>query len=207
MEQQSQTRPGFELPPETYQWGEDYELGCPLAVYNTRERVLRRYKMLNRLMLGTAIGVFLIGLMAVLVYAYQLQLLKSQHPLTIHDALLLQTQTFHIQDALIESLIPLFLGFLYAVGALVQMRIVARGLPASLLVYTGGLLEVCPKKVDVTRWEDVTGLLRVPGMKKRKSYRLSRRHRKALIFGEALEDVEGLVNQIRQYIPQRHDIK
>jgi len=190
MDQQIRSRHVSAISLEAYRMGADFQVGLPLAFYTVRPQVIRRYQRWNLVMLIGAICLFLAGLLAVL-----------------YQAMLLEKQVTHTPNALIESLLPLTLGFIQGLGAIAQMRLVARMLPVSVLVCTEGLLLIRPKKVDVTRWEEVTALCSMQETARGKKYMLSRINRKSLVFGEALEDVEGLVNQIRQYIPQRHDIK
>lgn len=199
MEQASQSEHTPAISIEAYQLVEEYQVGLPLALYNMRPKALRIYKWYSRIMLVGGFGLLLEGVIGALVTLYQLLPLSSQHPTGPYGALELDEQISHLQNQLIEDLIPLMLGFMYSVGAIVQKRIIARGLPVYVLVCTEGLLRVDPKKVDVTRWEEVTGFYKMPGTRK-KSYRLMRLGRKTLSFGEALEDVEGLADLIRRQI-------
>lgn len=186
------------IPIEAYQLVESYQLGLPLALHNTRPQMLRRYIIPNRVMLCVGIFTFLVGLAFVLIDVYQLQVLNSQHPVNPYNAITIEEQISQIQNHLVEALLPLVLGFIYGMGALIQMRIVAHSLPAYILVCTHGLLKVQPKKVDVTRWEEVTGFLKMPG--RAEKYMLARKKRKSIIFANGLEDVEGLANLIKQYL-------
>jgi hypothetical protein len=62
------------------------------------------------------------------------------------------------------------------------------------------VLEIRPKGVDVTRWNEVKGTLRGSEVEGRKRYKLSRVNRKPLVFGEAFEDLEGLADLVKQQI-------
>lgn len=197
MEQRVQSGQPPVISTEAFQLAEEYQVGQPLACHTTRLQVLRTYKWYSRIMLIGAMGLFLIGLIILLVTLSHLLLLNSQHPIDFSEALKRDTQISYLRNQLIEDLIPVLLGFIYGVGAIVQIRLIAHGFPASVFVCTEGFLLVRPQKVDVTRWNEVTDFQRVPGTRKKK-YRLNRINRKPLFFGEALEDVEGLAGLIRQ---------
>lgn len=180
---------------ETYQLAEKYQVGSPLGFYNMRPQVLCWYKWSGRIMLIVSLCVFFIGLIAFLITFSQLQLLSSKSPVGSYGASEQGLSISHLHNQLVIDLTPLLLGLICSVGAIIQMLMIANKLPASVLVCTKGLLRINPKKVDVTFWDEVTGLYRLA-----QTYQFIRINREPLSLGNALQDVDGLVVLIKQHI-------
>ncbi len=172
---------------ESVQRTELYQVGQLLALYNMQPWWIRFCRVIRRVLLGIVIFVvfFLLVIVALFLYQY----------LIVFDG-----QVPDLQERLILSLPGFISDLLSCVGCMIVRNMFAQRVPASLLVCTEGLLEVRPKQIDVTRWDEIRGTLQGPGLAKRKSYKLHRIKRKPLLFGENFEDVEGLASLVRQQI-------
>jgi hypothetical protein len=181
-----------ELSVTTYQLAEQYRVGSPIALYNMQLRWVRFWQVFRRILLGMVICEVLFFVVVVALFFYQyLIVFGGQIP--------------DLQERLLLSFPGFFNGLLSGVFCMISRDIIAKGVPASFLVCTEGLLEIHPKQVDVTRWDEVRevrGPLPEPGLGKRKSYKLYRINRKPLVFGEAFEDIESLADLIRQQLPK-----
>ena len=178
-----------ELSMTTYQLAEQYRVGSPIALYNMQLWWVRCCQVIQRILLGTVICAVLFVLVALALFFYQYLIVFGGH---IPD----------LQERLLLSLPGTINGLLGCVGCMIARDIIAKRVPASFLVCTEGLLKILPKQVDVTRWDEVRGTLHGPGLAKRKSYKLYRKNRKPLVFGEVFEDMESLTNLIRQQLPK-----
>lgn len=183
------------LPVAMYQLAEQHQAGQPLALYNTHVfmlRLIRLYKIICYIAITACIFAFVAEFITLLLSVTQLQILHSHDPL--------EEQRIYLQNIVINNLFPLVLSLIVGIGIVVNIRMVARYFPTSILACTEGLLMICPKEVEVTRWDEITSILSIPGITRRKSYMLSRINRKPLTLGTALEDVEGLIDLIKQHI-------
>jgi hypothetical protein len=178
-----------ELSMATYQLAEQYRVGSPIALYNMQLRWVRFWQVFRRILLGMVICAVLYVLVVVALFFYQYLIVFGGH---IPD---LQERLIWSLPGIVSTLITFFWCMMIR-NTIVQM------IPASFLVCTEGLLEIRPKQVDVTRWDEVRGTLHGPGLAKRKSYKLYRINRKPLVFGEAFEDIESLADLIRQQLPK-----
>jgi len=176
-----------ELPMTTYQLAEQYRVGLPIALYNMQTWWIRFCQVIRRVLLGIVICAVLFLLVVVALFLYQY--------LIVFDG-----QVPDLQERLLLSLPGTIIGLFGCVECMMVRYMLAQRVPASLLVCTDGLLEIRPKEVNVTRWDEVKGTLQGPGLAKRKSYKLHRSKRKPLLFGENFEDVEGLADLVRQQI-------
>ncbi len=106
-------------------------------------------------------------------------------------------QALQPQDSLIQSLFAMFL----SLGVIILLGVVAKIMPRTIPKYwlacSGGLMCVFFKKVEVTRWDEVTDLVKTL----RRHYRLIRTERESLSFGYPLERFEELADLVRQHIP------
>ncbi|GCE23128.1 hypothetical protein [Dictyobacter kobayashii] len=62
---------------------------------------------------------------------------------------------------------------------------------------------VSPKKVTVVHWNEVRGLVKVPGFGRKKNYMLYRIHQTSLTLSNIYEDFDGLIDLVKQHIPQQ----
>lgn len=169
----------------TYQLAEQYHAGSPIALYNMQPWWIHFYQVIRRILLGTVICAMLFIIVMVALFFYQyLVVFGSQIP--------------DLQERLILSLPGIVIGLLGCGACLIFRNIIAQKVPASFLVCTDGLLEIHPKQVDVTRWDEMRGPLQELGLGKRKSYKLYRKNREPLVFGETFEGIESLVDLIKQ---------
>jgi hypothetical protein len=85
------------------------------------------------------------------------------------------------------------------IGFLIMRNIIVQRVPCAFLVCTGVLVGIYSKRIEVTYWDEVQVLLQEPQSQGKKRYRLNRRNRQALFFGETtFEHAEDLANLIRQ---------
>ena len=173
-----------EFPVTTYQLAEQYQVGQPLALHNMHSWWVRILRAFSHVLLGAVICMifFMLILFAILL---------SQ---------VIEGQIANLPLRLMVGLPGIITGLIACIGCLIMRNIIARRIPTSFLVYTGGLLEIRPKEVDVTHWDEVIEILQVSRLGEKKRYTFSRINRKPLFFGEAFEDIEGLANLVRQQI-------
>lgn len=169
----------------TYQLAEQYHMGLPIELYHMQPQWIRFCRVIQSVVLGAVICVALFLLIIIIFFFYQYLIVYAGH---IPD----------LQTRLTLGLPGVISGSIGGIGCLLIRNTITQRVPASLLICTEGLLEIYPKRVVVTRWNEVNGLSRGLKSGKRKVYQLSRIKRKPLIFGEAFENVEDLVNLISQ---------
>lgn len=178
---------------EEYQLGEKYQIGVPLARYNTRPQVLRWNTWHPRIMIIAGPLVSFAALILFCIFFYQLQLLSNQPPIGSYEAIKREMQVPMLQYQLILALLFVLLGFITSMRGLIEMRVVPRKLPVSVVVGTEGFLVMSPKGVDVTRWDEVTGFIRFAAH----SFHVRRGNREPLALEKELEDIEGLASLVK----------
>jgi hypothetical protein len=169
-----------ELPATTYHLAEQYHVGQPLALHTMRPGWKRFWLVFANILLGAAICAVL-GLLANVAF-FLFQEIEGQDP----DELLM--------------LVSVTLILLGCAACMVYRGLIVRNAPVSLLVCTEGMLKIRPKEVDVTRWDEVRGTLHELRLEGRMIYRLDRINRKPIRFGEVFENMEDLVNVVRQQL-------
>ncbi len=165
------------------QLAEQYRVGQPLALYNMHPRWLHFWKVFRHGLLGMVIFVAIVLLVSQTIFLHQL--FTGQIP--------------YLQTRLILDLTGTSIGLMGCVTWLSMRHMIAQSLPTSILVCTEGLLEIRPKGVEVTRWDEVKWLHQETRLGKKKHYTLYRIKRKPFSFGEIFEDVEGLADLVSQY--------
>jgi len=177
----------IELPLAMYQLSEQYHAGSPIALYNMQPQWVHLYQTIRRVLLGIVICAIVFMLVGIALFFYQYLIVFAGK---IPD----------LEERLILSLPGIIIG-LFGCGACITIReIITQKIPTSLLVCTEGLLEIHPKQVDVTRWDEVSEPLQEIGLGKRRNYKLYRKDRKPLFLGETFENLESLINLVRQQI-------
>lgn len=198
MEQQILLEHMSELSLEACQILEAAQVGSLLSCHNLRPQLVRKIRLFILIGLIISLVVFLIGLIAAFIALCQLLFLSNQHPVDFYGMLQQQEQISSTQDRLIEALIPLTQGLMYTVFMLIVRRMIARGLPASILVYTEALVIVRPAKIEVIHWNEVTSFVKAPTRKEKDRYRLSRSNGKQFFLGESFENHKSLTNLVKQ---------
>ncbi|WP_126579195.1 hypothetical protein [Tengunoibacter tsumagoiensis] len=174
-----------ELPVTAYQLAELHQVGQPLACYDMRPQWIRIWQAYRDMLLRVVICVLLFALAAILIFLSEVFQGQIQDP----------------QLRLSVGLVGIIPCFFSGVEWLIMKHMVAREIPASLLVCTKGLIVIYPKVVDVLHWDEVKGPLIVEERKKkRKSYKLRRIKGEPLVFNDAYEDSESLIELVRQQI-------
>lgn len=169
------------------QLAEQHRVGSPIALYQMQPWWIHFYQVVRRVLLGTVLCAVLFLLVVVALFFYQYLIVFGGH---IPD----------LQERLMLSLPGTVIGLLGCGACLLIRDLIAQKVPASFLVCTEGLLEIHPKQVDVTRWNEIRGPLQESGSGTKKSYKLHRKSHKPLLFGETFEDAESLADLIRQRI-------
>lgn len=179
-----------ELSVTSYHLAEQYRIGLPIAFYDMRPEWIRFFQVIRCVLLSAIIGAVLFFLAIITLFFYQyLVVFNHQIP--------------GLEEKLILSFPGTIIGLIGCIECIVVRSMLIRRVPASILVCTEGLLEILPKEVDVTRWDEIQGPLQEPGLEKRKHYKLYRKNRKPLFFGDSFEDVEDLAGLVRQYVRER----
>jgi hypothetical protein len=169
-----------------YQLAEQHGVGLPLALYNIKPQWTRFLNFINRFLLICVLCAVLFVLTVFSIFLNQV----------------MERQIVDVQWRLTISFPGTIVG-LFGCGYCMFIRyMITQRFPRSVLVCTEGLLVISLKKVEVTHWDEVRRLLEVPEFGKRKSYMLSRINRDSLTFNNIYEDVDGLIDLIRQHIPQ-----
>ncbi len=189
-----------ELPFATDQLVEQFQLGQPLALYNMHLQWIRFCQVIKQVLLGIIICMILFTLVLMTIFLYQYLTLLTQHPANLPDRIVLADQFADLRWRFIISTPALITSLLGCVGCMIGRYMIAQNIPVTLLVCTEGLLEMRPKEVAITHWNEIRGMLKESGSGKRKSYQLARINRKPILFSEVFEDLEGLVNLVRQQI-------
>lgn len=185
-----------ELPVSMYRMAEQYQIGKPVALYNMRPLALRLYRILDRFMWGSFFFVVLFLLVLFGLFFYQYLPLLLQNPTSIAERTLLEDQVLEMRLRVLLALPGVFIGCMSWVMFVIQRRMITQAYPMSFLVGMEGMLRICPKEIDVTRWDEVTYLVKMS----KESYLLGRVKRKSLEFGNALEDVDGLADLVGQFV-------
>lgn len=189
------------LPSRMDHLAELYQMGQPLAVFNTQPRLQRYYRLEKQLLLGFVILTAFCMLLVLFLYAYQYIVLVVQKPTDAADMSAYEQQFSTWQsNFFISMLISFPSGLMGCASMLWRRHIVAWEVPVSFLLCTSGIVEIRPKGISLTRWEEVKSSLLEFRDLRTKEYRFLRIHRKPFTFGSALEDAEGMAVLIKQYI-------
>lgn len=181
-------RQEIEFPRRMYQLAEQHNVGQPLALYNIRPMWKRYLNLINYFLLTLVICGVLFVLIGFAIFFYQF----------------IEHQIVNIEWDLQMTLFGAFMGLFGCVFVMFIRYMLTQRVPISCLVCTEGLLTISQKKVEeITQWNEVRGLLKVPGFGKRKSYMLSRINRDSITFSNIYEDMDGLIDHVRQHIPQQ----
>jgi hypothetical protein len=210
-----------ELSMTTYHLAEQYRVGSPIALYNMQPWWIRFCQVIRRILLGTVMCAVLFVLVVVALFFYQYLIVFGGQMPDLQDRLLLSLPGFingllgcgacMITRDIIAQMVPA--SFLVCTEGLLkilpkQVDVTCwdevRGtlqeidLPSGIYIYVVTRIYV----YVVIRWNEERGLPQEPGLGKRKSYKLYRKKRKPLVFGEVFEDMESLTNLIRQQLPK-----
>ncbi|MBA2677071.1 MAG: hypothetical protein H0U76_01525 [Ktedonobacteraceae bacterium] len=184
--------PKAELPSTAYHLAERYRVGQPLALYTMHPWWVRFCAVCRQILLGVVICAVLFVLVVVALFLFQ-------YLIGVFD------QGDELQSRLTFGLPGIIIGLMGCVEAMVMRSMIGQKVPISLLLCTEGLLAIHPKKVEVTHWNEVRGDLQGPGFGKKKRYTLQRLNRKPLLLNEAFEDLEGLVDLVRQLLLEKRE--
>lgn len=150
-----------ELSMTTCQLAEQYQVGQPLGFYHMHPWWIRSCRIIMHVLLSVAIIVLLFVLILLAIFFYQYLTLPED-------------QLVDLRWRLLFALPGLTIGLVGCAAFLMLRQIFAQRIPTSLLVCTEGILEIRPKTVDVTRWDEVKGTLQGPGMGEKRRYTLVR---------------------------------
>jgi hypothetical protein len=172
------------IPSEAYELARTYRIGQPLAIYRLPLPWLRFCLKVPPILLIVASSLFVLRLALEISGIFQLRALHGEE------------QIFSLQTNLMVGLFAIFLSLAVIVLLTIVIRVLPRVIPKYMLACSGGLLYVCPKNIDVTRWEEVTGFFSTS----KRHYRLLRSGKKPLSFGYPVERCDELADLIRQHI-------
>ncbi|GCE23167.1 hypothetical protein [Dictyobacter kobayashii] len=180
-------RQEVEFPRSMYQLAEQHHVGQPLALYNLNLQWKRYLSLINYFSLIAMSCAILFILVVASIFFYQV----------------IKHQILDVQFGLIMILFGTFMCFVGCAFLIYIRHIYKYWSPQYVLICAEGFLVVSPKKVTVVYWNEVRGLVKVPGIGKRKNYMLYRIHQNSLTLSNIYEEFDGLIDLIKQHIPQQ----